>query len=283
MTHAATSLGNDSVVSDIDRDQYFDEGYVILPGVIPGDLLALLREECSYFMGYMDARMDSGELDAGALSSRNNRYFINNLYRYSHRLWRFIFSDLMADVCGRLLGPDVILFHEQWVVKGPERGKSFSWHQDSGYVKAVDPDTRHAPYLTCWCTLDDVDEDNGTVYVLPHSRGNTRGNIITHHRDVKTNDLIGYTGPDAGVPIEAPAGSIVAFSSYNLHRSGRNTTPHMRRVYLPQYASAPVTLTGSGKQLNLAVPFLENGVNVYDHEQDLAAQWGGLDNPSQAA
>lgn len=29
----------------------------------------------------------------------------------------------------------------------------------------------HKPYLTCWCTLDDVSEENGTVYVLPQYSG----------------------------------------------------------------------------------------------------------------
>ena len=51
----------------------------------------------------------------------------------------------------------------------------FSWHQDSGYVKWYDPTTQHKPYVTCWCTLDDVSEENGTVYILPHSRGRHAG------------------------------------------------------------------------------------------------------------
>ena len=146
----------------------------------------------------------------------------------------------MAEVCRATIGDEAYLFHEQWVVKGPEQGMKFSWHQDSGYVKFVDPDTTHNPYVTCWCTLDAVDEENGTVYLLPHSSGGTKGNIIDHTRDENTNDLIGYTGDDKGITIEVPAGSIVCFSSYNLHSSGSNTTDKMRRVYLPQYSPAPV-------------------------------------------
>lgn len=272
-----------SVIDDAALAHFEQEGYLVLPGVIPPDHLQLLREECAYFMGYMDSRMDAGLVDEGALSARDNRYFINNLYRYSHRLWQFIFSDLMADICRRTLGPEAFLFHEQWVIKGPEKGKSFAWHQDSGYVKAVDPETTHAPYLTCWCTLDDVNADNGTVYLLPHTRGGTKGHIITHMRDVRTNDLVGYTGPDAGVEIDVPAGSIVAFSSYNLHRSGQNTTPRMRRVYLPQYTAAPVVNTQTGERMNLAVPFLESGKIIYDHDKDRAAAWGGVDRPRAAA
>ncbi|MDJ0939996.1 MAG: phytanoyl-CoA dioxygenase family protein [Woeseiaceae bacterium] len=270
-------------VSDADRQQFADEGYVIFERAIPEELLQMLREECSYFVGYMDACIDAGRLKEHALSSRNNRYFVNDMYRYSQRLWQFIFSDLMAEVCKATIGDTAYLFNEQWVVKGAEQGMKFSWHQDSGYVKAYDPDTTHAPYVTCWCTLDDVSEANGTVYLLPHSRGGTRGKIITHDRDADTNDLIGYTGDDHGLMIEVPAGSIVAFSSYNLHSSGANRTDRMRRVYLPQYTPAPIVHSNTGEQQNLAVPFLKDGSNVYDHANDKAENWGGLPPPSLAA
>ncbi len=256
---------------------------MVLKGVIPADTLAMLREECSYFLGYMDSRMDAGLVANSVLSRRGRRYFVNNMYRYSNRLWRFIYGDLMADVCRHTLGPDAYLFNEQWVVKGAEQGMEFAWHQDSGYVKAVDPETAHSPYLTCWCTLDDVGEQNGTVHVLDHDRGGTRNHIITHDRDAQTNDLIGYGGTDPGVAMDAPAGSVIAFTSYNLHRSGANTSGTMRRVYLPQYASAPIVNTRTGEQFNLAVPFLRGGEIVYDRGTDRSANWGGSDGPRSAA
>ncbi len=270
-------------ISAQDRQLFADEGYMILKGVIPADLLQMLREECSYFLGYMDARFDANMVSPQALSRRGSRYFVNDMYRYSPRLWQFLFSDVMADVCRATIGDDAVLFHEQWVVKGAEQGMNFAWHQDSGYVKSYDPDTSHQPYVTCWCTLDDVTEANGTVYLLPHSRGGTRGNIITHAQDPESNDLIGYCGEDPGIAVEVPAGSIVAFSSFNLHRSGANTTSQMRRVYLPQYAAAPIHNTQTGEQMNLAVPFLENGKNIYDHDSDTSEKWGGSPPPSMAA
>ncbi len=272
-----------SVVSDADRAQYADQGFMILKGVIPPTTLTMLREECAYFLGYMDARMDAGLVRDGALSWRGRRYFINNRYRYSSRLWRFIYGELMADVCRATLGPDAWLFNEQWVVKGAEQGMQFAWHQDSGYVKAVDPETSHPPYLTCWCTLDPVNEANGTVHLLDHDAAGTRGNIITHGQDPQTNDLIGYTGDNPGAIMEAPAGSVIAFTSYNLHRSGANTTPDMRRVYLPQYTAAPIVNSRTGEQFNLAVPFLRNGEIIYERSADCAANWGGADGPSVVA
>ena len=265
------------------RRLYAEEGYMILESIIADDMLRMLREECSYFLGYMDARFDAGLVADGALSFRGKRYFVNNLYRYSSRTWRFIFGDLMAEVCRATLGGEAYLFNEQWVVKGGEQGMNFSWHQDSGYVKFMDAGTAHEPYLTCWCTLDAVDETNGTVYLMPHSRGGTANRIIDHRRDSDSNDLVGYTGEDKGIAIDVPAGSVVAFSSYNLHSSGANTTNRMRRVYLPQYAQAPVHHSSTGERFNLAVPFLKNGRNVYDHGADTPDRWGGAAPPKSAA
>ena len=262
-----------NTVPDAQRDLFRKEGYMILPGVIPPDMLAMLREECSYFLGYFDSIMDARGAQTEGISHRGKRYFINNRYRLSSRLWTFLFSPLMAEVARAALGPEAFLFHEQWVVKGAEQGMKFSWHQDSGYVKWNDPATRHRPYLTCWCTLDDVDETNGTVYILPHSRGGTRDRIIDHAKEEGSNDLVGYAGPDPGDPLIVPAGSIVAFDSFLLHRSGPNTTDRMRRVYLPQYSAEPI-LGPDGRPRTMAVPFLSGGRVVYDHAGDTAGNHG---------
>lgn len=246
---------------------------MILPGVIPPDLLDMLREECSYYIGYLDALMDSKGTKTVGITHRGKRYFINNRYRLSNRLWQFIFSPLMAEVAKATVGNDAFLFHEQWVVKGAEQGMKFSWHQDSGYVKHYDPVTNHKPYVTCWCTLDDVSEKNGTVYLLPHSRAGTKDKIIDHFKEEGSNDLIGYTGDDPGDPVEVPAGSIVAFDSYVFHRSGPNTTNRMRRIYLPQYSAAPINRP-DGKPWALATPFLRNGRIVYDNAEDTPEKYG---------
>jgi hypothetical protein len=262
-----------NIVTEAHRELYRKEGYMILPGVIPAEMLTMLREECSYFLGYYDALMDSRGAQVEGISHRGKRYFINNRYRLSNRLWQFIFGPLMAEVAQAALGPNVYLFHEQWVVKGAEQGMKFAWHQDSGYVKWYDPKTRHEPYLTCWCTLDDVSEVNGTVYLLPHSRGGTRNTIYDHKQEPGSNDLIGYTGSDPGDPVIAPAGSIVAFSSFVFHRSGANTTNRMRRVYLPQYSRAPITRP-DGKAWAMATPFLQAGEPVYSRADDTAEKYG---------
>jgi ectoine hydroxylase-related dioxygenase (phytanoyl-CoA dioxygenase family) len=271
-----------NLITEAQREQYRTEGYMILPGVIPAEMLSMLREECSYYLGYYDSTMDAKGVQTENLSHRGKRYFINNRYRLSNRLWQFVFSDLMAEVAKATVGDDAYLFHEQWVVKGAEQGMKFSWHQDSGYVKWYDPSTTHKPYVTCWCTLDDVSEENGTVYLLPHPRAGTRDNIIDHFKEDGTNDLIGYTGTDPGDPVIVPAGSIVAFDSLVFHRSGPNKTERMRRIYLPQYSAAPIKRP-DGKPWAIATPFVKDGKNIYDHASDTQENNGPFPDKAKEA
>ena len=267
-----------NIVSEEQRELYQTEGYMIFEKVIPDDMLEMMRQECSYFLGYIDARMDVAGKETMGITHRGKRYFIGNVYRMSPYLWRFLYSDFMAEIARAALGEEVYLFNEQWVVKGPEQGMKFSWHQDSGYVKGSDPNTTHKPYLTCWCTLDDVSEENGTVYLLPHSRGGTKHQIMDHEREEGTNDLVGYKGDDPGIPITVPAGSVVAFTSYNFHRSGANTTPQMRRVYLAQYSAQPIMQSDGETRWAQAVPFISGGRIVYDREADTEETYGSTRN-----
>ena len=78
-----------SIVTPTQKKLYEDEGYMILPGVIPPDMLSMLREECSYFLGYYDSMLDAKGVQSEGITHRGKRYFINNRYRLSSRLTRY--------------------------------------------------------------------------------------------------------------------------------------------------------------------------------------------------
>lgn len=239
-----------SVITEAHRRQYEEEGYFLLERVIPDEHLALLREECQRYIDAADAEMDRLGVTSNGLNHKGSRYFIAAYKQDKNpRLAEFLFSPLMRDLCLATLGPTAYLFVEQYVVKAAEQGLKFSWHQDSGYVGHA-----HRPYLTCWCTLDDVNEENGTVYLLPYSRVGTR-EMVPHIKDPETNDKVGYFGDDPGIPLIVPAGSIACFSSTVFHRSGFNTTDRMRRIFLAQYSAEPILKADGSGPWNLAEPF----------------------------
>jgi hypothetical protein len=56
--------------------------------------------------------------------------------------------------------------------------------QDSEYIK-----DNEVPYISCWIALDDMSEDNGTLYVVPYPNSNSNStpkvttieDYIKHH------------------------------------------------------------------------------------------------------
>lgn len=241
-------------ITEEQKQQYREEGYFILESVIPEPLLELLRGECGTFIDQMDTEMERQNTEVLGLNHRNKRYFVSNCFRKQPKLREFLFSDLMAEVCRATLGDSAYLFWEQYVVKGAEAGMKFSWHQDSGYVGYPD----HKPYLTCWCALDDMSEENGTVYVMPYSHIGIRS-WVKHIREEGSNDMVGYFGPEKGVPAIVPAGSIVVFTSVNFHCSGTNSTDAMRRAYLAQYSAEPLLSQDGSRLWGSAEPLLKDG------------------------
>lgn len=246
-----------SVVSAENLEAWERDGFFVLESVVPQEHLEMLRSLVGELIEAADAQMDAQGVQRLGLNSKGSRYFMYGYANQQSRAGEFIFSDVMADITRATLGDSVYLFHEQFVVKAAEKGESFSWHQDSGYVGFPE----HKPYLSCWVALDDVSEENGTVYMLPYDRAGTR-EYVQHGRNDENNDMIGYLGDDPGVPVICPAGSIAVFSSTVFHRSGPNKTDKMRRIYLPQYAVEPIYNPKTGDQHALAIPFIIDGVRV---------------------
>lgn len=237
-------------------EQFQKEGHFVLERALSELEVKKLRVECQRYVEAKDAAMALAGATTDGISHRGNRYFVENGSRDSAYLMKFLFGPTMEQIVHPILGDDVYLFLELFAVKYPGGGMEFGWHQDSGYMCG----RPHKPYLTCWCPLDDVTVENGTIWLLPFSIVDSR-KTLPHVRDDATNDLIGYDGDEDGIPIEVPAGSVVAFSSRLLHRTGVNRTGRHRRAYLAEYSSEPI-VDFDGSPWSLAIPFIRDGRRV---------------------
>ncbi len=247
-----------SEITDDQRKQYREEGFFVLEGVLADDELQMLCAKCDQLVAKQEAEMDRLGTDELELSRRNSRYFVFLAYKDNPDLAEFIFSDRFADISRNTVGDNALLFWEQFVVKGTSGSSkaAFSWHQDAGYVDGLPV----PPYVNAWIALDDVSEDNGTIYILPYSNAGTRERV-EHKIDPDTGDRVGYFGDDPGIPVVAPAGSIAVFSSTSFHRSGPNLTPNRRRAYALQFASEPVH-RDDGSIMGLTEWFFKDGKRV---------------------
>jgi ectoine hydroxylase-related dioxygenase (phytanoyl-CoA dioxygenase family) len=121
----------------------------------------------------------------------------------------------------------VRLYWDQAVYKKPERPGVFPWHQDNGYTY-IEPQQ----YLTCWVALTDATRENGCPWVAP---GLHRHGTLEHRMTRAGWQCLDADPPDA-TPVEAPAGSIVVFSSLTPHKTGPNRSGEVRKAYIVQFA-----------------------------------------------
>ncbi len=221
------------------------QGYAVFEGAVHGGDLAMLRNVC-------DRLLAEPPKDGGAglhrIGQGQARRFLAHRHADFPELRDFALGPKIDRILRRCLGSGALLFNEQFVVKGAGKGASFAWHQDSAYVGFG-----HAPYVSLWIALDEATEDNGCVYLIPRDLDTDPG-IDPHERVDGTDELNGYSGADPGIPMTCEAGTVVAFSSRTLHRSGENRTDRPRRAYLARYSSEPIRAPVTGELKRFATP-----------------------------
>ncbi len=205
-------------------DQFRTEGYVLLGAVLDRRALEQLREQ--------EARLREVKLRWDP-SLATQTVFISQVCHYAEPVRHCCVAGPHVPLVQQLIGPDVALWFNQFVTKNPDgdSGRSeFPWHQDNGYV-AVDPPTN----VTVWIALDDVDQHNGCVWVMP--RSHERG-LLDHRKKSEDNWHLTVPVEGDGVPVPLKAGEAVAFTGLTLHRSKLNHGSRPRRAFFIEYAQA---------------------------------------------
>ena len=213
-----------------------------------------LDEEGWCFLGPTLTDQELTELRAEEARFRNiephgphETVFRSQLASFSAVIRQFVTSGSAADVARRALGPNVAHWFNQFVTKLPDggAGKShFPSHQDNGYA-AIHPATN----LTIWIALDDVDTQNGCVWVLPESH---RQGLLPHAAAGADNWYLEVDVEGQGVPAEMKAGEAIMFSGLTLHRSLLNRSDSPRRGFFVEYADAAArytTATGESRPI----------------------------------
>ena len=242
-------------ISTNQKKHFVEEGYMIVPEFLNQDELELVRNICDKSIELVEKEMVTRNITEDRINVLGKKYFIKDIRKKFPDIKDVIFSNKSAKVCKATIGKTAYLHNEQFVVKMTDTNSNFAWHQDSGYSVFQGGAALHKPYLTCWIALDDMSEANGTISVLPFSRSPSR-ELIEHTWDQTANAMVGYNGNDPGDLVEVAAGSLVAFSSFLLHKSGANLTDRPRRSFfmaftpeLFKHADDPHKVYSSGETL----------------------------------
>ncbi|MCC6442829.1 MAG: phytanoyl-CoA dioxygenase family protein [Armatimonadetes bacterium] len=157
---------------------------------------------------------------------------IDNSYWADTIMARLALNPVVGAMAARLAGAKAIrLWHDQLLYKPPKSGEAghVGWHQDFGYWQCADP----PELLTAWIALDDVNEENGCMKVVPgsHKWGLVpEGNFFDPNLKGLEEKITASTGRSfETASCLLPAGSLSFHHCMTLHGSGPNLSAGPRR------------------------------------------------------
>ena len=250
------------VLDQRERERYFDDGFLVVPGYVGGIWLARLRAVVAAKIEESRAVIASNDQFDLAPDHSPEKPNIRRLRRAVDQhpeLWTFATDPAVVDLVADLLGPAVRFHSSKLNFKWSDGGEPVQWHQD---IQAW-PHTNFT-VLTFGVYLDDTGPAQGPLTALP---GSHRGPLFEQFDDAGrwTGALsardVATLPVDKAVDLCGPAGTVVLLSCRVVHGSAANYSSRMRPLLLNVYAAAdalPITPAPT--------PTSRTGVLVRGHE-----------------
>ena len=256
-----------STVLDEDRREAWErDGFVVLPGFVSPDRVESLRRRIDELVaGYASQGLPDGA--ATVFSTTEQTHAQDDWFLTSADVIRPFFENGAFDADGNLVAPmdralnkmghalhdldpafdqfsrtsdlaslvaelgvtDPLLLQSMVIFKPPRIGGEVVCHCDHSFLW-TDPQT----VVGLWFALDDATVANGCMWAIPGGHvGGARTRFRLDGTGGTTTDVLDPTPYDHGdlVPIEAEAGTLVAFHGCLPHWSSTNTSDRPRLAY----------------------------------------------------
>ena len=157
---------------------------------------------------------------------------IMEMWRYDAAYRELLYHAPLLGIVESLIGPEIQLFHDQALYKPAYHGGAVPWHQDNGYWRCQPPEL-----VSIWMALDDADEENGCMNVIP---GSHLESAIGHERaQSEKGNLPALLEADVderrAVAVPVKAGFGMVHHCLMLHHTRPNTSPRDRRAMVIHY------------------------------------------------
>jgi len=230
-TQPQSCVSNEFIYRRLDDEQltgYRDNGFLRLGRVLTEGGLETMREQC------MSAwRAEKGEFDPTETWLQNA--LLNDINHRADIVRRFCFHGPLLDVAEQLVGLNIKGATSQLTFKMRGNTRPFGWHQDNGYGE-LDPYNS----LTTLTALDDMDEENDCLWIIPasHQRGQLAAGLSVQDKQAETSIDLDVDESKA-IPVVMKAGEAIVFHCWTLHKSEGNRSPDRdRRILFLRYADA---------------------------------------------
>jgi ectoine hydroxylase-related dioxygenase (phytanoyl-CoA dioxygenase family) len=191
-------------------------------------------------------------------------------------VWRLATHPRVLAAVEAVLGPDVLLLASNFFCKYPvaERGARFvAWHQDVTYWGLEPPRA-----MTAWIAIDDADDENGCMQVIP---GSHRFGLLEHGKSARDGNLlsINQAVPDGlidaarAVSLPLRAGQMSLHDGMLLHGSPENRSRRRRCGLALRFTTPDVRQVAPNSLRGYYRPVVVRGTDRYRHFAALEVPW----------
>jgi non-haem Fe2+, alpha-ketoglutarate-dependent halogenase len=235
-------------LTDQQKKFYETNGYILgLPPILTPPQVRELNEGTDELMKLLRPGEDPKE--------------IREWHESSRFLYDICTNPIILDYVEDILGPNFYLWASNFFIKPPHSSSTVGWHQDT-YYWPLEPKIS----ATVWLALDDVDEQNAAMKVIPASH---KVGLLKHSRSSDTDSVLtlecegGQFREDLAVSFNIKAGGISIHDDKLVHGSPANHSDRRRAGFTIRYSSTIV-------KCDLSVnphfkTYLCRGVDEYKH------------------
>ena len=237
-------------------EQFQREGYLRIDHrLLDDDHLATLRAHYDALFAQKRGTIGEGlrnlavvgETENDADADRSEEMLqIMEMWRFDEAYRELLYHSPLLDIAESLIGPNIQLFHDQALYKPAYHGGEVHWHQDNGYWRCTPPNL-----VSIWMALDDADEENGCMNVIPgsHLEGLAAHDRATSEKGALPALLAVEADVNRAVAVPVKAGHAMVHHCMTLHQTNPNPTPRERRAMVIHYMPAG-TRNGSGEVMH---------------------------------
>ena len=227
------------VLTEKQRESYFEDGYLLLEKVVSDEWLERLRAVTNQMVddSRQVTRSDAvWDLEDGHSAETPRLRRLSSPNDHHPTYWEFASRSVLPDIVADLVGPNVKFHHSKLNFKWARVGEEVKWHQDIGFW----PHTNYSP-CTLGTYLYDCTMEQGPLGVI---KGSHNGPLYDQYND--KGEWIGCLSDEdaAGLDVSkvvylhGPPGSVTIHNCRTIHGSRPNSSDEGRPLLLNVYAAA---------------------------------------------
>ncbi len=223
-------------LSEPNIQSWLDDGYLVVPDLLSSSELEELKQET---VAIARGRYPSKNLQPLPKHISDNDAIANILaihhpHLISPVIVEYVKHPKIAGALSQIVGAHLpwwdgsVKCMQTMLFVKPPSFQGQAWHQDELYIQ-----TRDRSLTGIWIAIDDANENNGCLRIIPgsHKTGYLHPQCDHNNPDEFDTGPMSYGFDESpSIPVEVKAGSVVFFHGYLLHCSRRNQSNQYRRT-----------------------------------------------------